>query len=596
MNEVEEVKNKIDIVELIGGYLSLKKAGVNYKALCPFHTEKTPSFMVSPERQSFRCFGCNKGGDIYTFIEEIEGMEFFDALKLLAGKAGVELKKRQNFSYGEKEIKPTEKTRLFEINDLAAKLYHKILLDHPKAEGARNYLKKRGVKKETIINWNLGYAPKMWDLLSKFLGKKGYSEKEIFKAGLLVLGESGKYWDRFRGRIMFPICNISGQVIAFTGRVLDDSDLPAGRQVQKAAKYVNSSESPIYTKGKTIYGLDRARLDIRAQNRSVLVEGNIDVIACHTAGFKNVVAVSGTALTSEQLKILARYSPEVILIFDSDNAGIVAMKRAISLALQNDLSPKVTTFLGFKDPDEAIKADPKNFERAIKDAKPALTYWIDSLILENDILAPDGRKKISREILPVLKIISDEIEKDYYIKYLAKKLSVSESVVKEQIKKTKSQIGDQNYASNSEVKKSQNQIENSSERIFQKIAGIVWQSPELVSILPKEIFSENFSDKMLSDFFAYIKEKKEKNLLSSELRAKLDSWSLLATADLEQSEEQILKKELQSLVKTYLEGKKEAIKSEYAQKIAEAESSGDREKLKSLLKEFQNAIINNELK
>ena len=391
MNEVEEVKNKIDIVELIGGYLTLKKAGVNYKGLCPFHSEKTPSFMVSPERQSFKCFGCGKGGDVFTFIEEIEGMDFYDSLKLLAARAGVELKKRQTFSYGGKDIEPSEKTKIFEINELSAKLYHKILADHPKADHARKYLKNRGISDESIKNFQLGYAPKSWDLLIKFLAKKGYSEKEIYKAGLLVFGEKGKYWDRFRGRIMFPISNISGQIVAFTGRVLEDDP--------KAAKYVNSAESPIYIKGKTIYGLDLARIEIRSQGYAVMVEGNMDVIACHQAGFKNVVAVSGTALTADQLKILARYSPDVYFCFDSDSAGKTALKRAITLAVENDINAKVLTLPGFKDPDDAIKSDPKNWQQGIKSAKPALEYWIDSLVLEHGASDVGEKKKISKRFL-----------------------------------------------------------------------------------------------------------------------------------------------------------------------------------------------------
>jgi len=575
MNEVEEIKGKIDIVELVGGYLTLKKAGVNYKGLCPFHNEKTPSFMVSPERQSFKCFGCGKGGDVFTFIEEIEGMDFYDSLKLLAGKAGVELRRRQSISWGEKEYQPTEKTKIFEINDLSAKLFHKILTDHPKADKARQYLKNRGILEKTISDWQIGYAPRSWDLLIKFLSVKGYSEKEIFRAGLLVLGEKGKYWDRFRGRIMFPINNISGQVIAFTGRVLEDDP--------KAAKYVNSAESPIYVKGKTIYALDKARIDVRASGYSVMVEGQMDVIACHQAGFHNVVAVSGTALTSDQLKILARYSPDIIFSFDSDSAGKIALKRAITMAVQSDINAKVATFPGFKDPDEAIKSDPKNFEVGIKSAKPALEYWIDSQVLEFGTTDVNEKKKISKEVLPLIKIVLNELEREHYIKYLAKKLVVSESSIFDQLGKTKETA---NFDRPSEEK---NNPENLN--FEQKLAGLLWYKPKLVDNLPKDVFALNFTDQAAKALFSAIKSNKEPKSLPSELKNKLDLFAIQVTNDLDLDEEDIIDREFDSMIKNFYKKKREKIKNEIAEKIAEAEVSGDREKIKELMKELQSAMI-----
>jgi DNA primase len=577
-NEVEEVKNKIDIVELIGGYLTLKKAGVNYKGNCPFHNEKTPSFMVSPERQSFKCFGCGKGGDAFTFIEEIEGMDFYDSLKLLAGKAGVELKKRQGISYGNKEYLPTEKTKIFEINDLAAQLYHKILIEHPKAENARSYLRNRGISEKSIAEWQIGYAPKSWDLLIKVLAKKGYPEKEVFKAGLLVFGEQGKYYDRFRGRIMFPIKNISGQVIAFTGRVLEDDG--------KSAKYVNSSESPIYIKGKTIFALDKARADIRAQGLSVMVEGQMDVISAHQSGFHNVVAVSGTALTSEQLKILGRYSSDIIFSFDSDSAGKVALKRAITLALQTDINAKVATFPGFKDPDEAIKSDPKNYELGIKSAKPALEYWIDSLLLEFGSADVNEKKKISKEILPVIKIVSNELEKEHYIKYLAKKLALSESSILAQLGKTKEAVS---FAKPQEA--SEAQVELSFE---QRLAGLIWHDPSLAKNIPASVYKLKFADPVVQTLLSDIKSNQDIKKISADIKTKLDLYAIEAIKDLDLEEEEIIPREFESLIKKYFVNKKEQTKEALAQRIAEAEGSGDREKIKQLMRELQSAIISEE--
>ena len=574
MDEVSEVKDKINIVDLIGGYLTLKKAGVNYKGSCPFHNEKTPSFMVSPERQSFKCFGCGKGGDIFTFVEEIEGMDFYDSLKLLAGRAGVELKPKGNFRYGDKEFAPTEKSKVFEINDLAAKLYHKILIDHPKAEHARKYLKNRGINKEAIKNFNLGYAPKSWDLLIKFLAKHNYNEKEAFKAGLLVLGEKGRYWDRFRGRIMFPINNISGQVVAFTGRILEDDD--------KSAKYVNSAESPIYTKGKTIYGLDKARIDIRAQDCAVLVEGNMDVIACHQAGFRNVVAVSGTALTAEQLKIISRYSQNIVFSFDSDSAGKIALKRAITLALSEDINVKVLNLPGFKDPDEAIKSDPKNWERAIKSAKPALENWIDELVLENDINDVNQKKAISKEILPVIKSIANDLEKEHYVRYLANKLAVSESSVISQLSKTK----EMSSASEEDSSKIVGSLD------FEKrLAGLVWQEKKLAEKVPAAIFEHNFSDQVANVLFVAIKSNKDIEKLSAADRSKLDLYAMEATADFDLNQDGIVEEEFNDLIKNFISRKKDQIKKEFAEKIAVAESGGDIPRIKELMSELQSAIL-----
>lgn len=574
MDEVEQIKDKIDIVELIGGYLTLKKAGVNYKGSCPFHNEKTPSFMVSPERQTFKCFGCDKGGDIFTFIEEIEGMDFYDSLKMLAGRAGVELKRKQGFRYGEKEFTPTEKSKIYDINDLAAKLYHKILTDHPKAEHARKYLKSRGINKKSIEDFNLGYAPKSWDLLIKFLARHKYNEKEIFKAGLLVLGENGRYWDRFRGRIMFPINNISGQVIAFTGRILEDSE--------KSAKYVNSAESPIYTKGKIIYGLDRARIDIRAGNKAILVEGNMDVIACHQSGFHNVVAVSGTALTSEQLKIIARYSPNVIFSFDSDTAGKTALKRSVTLALQNDINAKTLILPGFKDPDEAIKSDPKNWERAVKIAKPALEHWVDELVLENDINDVNQKKSISKEILPVIKIVVNDLEKEHYTKYLANKLAVSESSIISELKKTKE----------SSTPLSGDDTQTGSKMNFERrIAGLVWQEKKLAEKIPAVILDQKFQDEVANVLFLAIKSSKDIEKISSADKSKLDLYAMEATKDFDLDRDGIAEKEFDDLIKNHLNRCRDQVKSEFAEKIAVAQSSGDIDKIKQLMTELQSAIL-----
>ena len=581
MNEVEEIKDRVDIVELIGAYLTVKKAGVNYKALCPFHSEKTPSFMISPERQTFKCFGCNEGGDIFTFIEKMEGVDFYNALKILADRAGVKLAPK-SVRYGDREYQPDETTRLFEINDWAARVYHKILLDHPKANKARNYLEKRGLSEKTIEQFQIGYAPNSWDFLIKFLGQKKYQNKEIFKAGLLVEKPNDEYYDRFRGRIAFPINNIMGACIGFTTRLLEDS-----KGENQSVKYINSAESPIYRKSKILYGLDSAKMAIKDEGTAVVVEGNMDVIACHQAGFKNVVASSGTALTADQLIILSRYAGEIAFSFDQDSAGEQAMKRAVTLALSNDISVKIISLPGaYKDPDEAISASPKNWQEAAKKAKPALEHWIDLLIQKSNVLDVVNKKKIAKEILPVIKDIYSEIEKEHYIKFLSMRLGVSEQSLNQTLNKTKN---------TSPEKKTENSIKATHQfNIFERLAGVIWSDINLksqISNLKFEGIKYQGDDNLMEKFYNnLIADKLSKSNFSTQEINQLDQISMAIVADFDSREEEVIIAEIEYLIKTIEREQREKIKQEYIQKIKVAEADGDREKIKKLIAELSKLI------
>lgn len=571
-DEVSQIKERLDIVDVISSYLTVKRAGVNMKANCPFHNEKTPSFMISPEKQTFRCFGCNEGGDIFTFIEKIEGVDFYNALKILADKAGVKLATK-SIKYGNKEYKADKKTNIFEINDWTKKLYHKILQDHPKAEKARAYLRQRGMSDETISEFEIGYAPDSWDLLLQFLEKKGYKQEDAVAAGVLMRNERGKIYDRFRGRIMFPINNIMGSTVAFTSRILIDD--PNG------AKYINSSESPIYIKGKTIYGLDKAKMSIKESDLAVMVEGNMDVIACHQAGFKNVVATSGTAITVDQLKILNRYGGEIAFSFDSDTAGEMAMKRAVTLALQNDITTKIVSLPGpFKDPDEAIKSDPKNWTRAVEKSKPALEYWIDLLIRKNPDLGVAAKKTIAKEILPVIKTIYSDIEKEYYIKYLATKLSVSEKALIASLEKTKTENKTSEVASEDKPAKV---------TILEKILGLLWREPKMISALKNEL--DNLGQPLVPTFLKMVQKKEiDKTKIDPKEALTLNQYEMLALADVESEDEDTIKSELQFLIARFRSENSDHLKADFARKIQSAEASGDKDELKRLLQEFSNLI------
>jgi DNA primase len=573
MDEVAQIKERLNIEEVISSYSTLKKAGSNLKANCPFHTEKTPSFMVSPERQSFKCFGCGEGGDVFTFIEKIEGVDFYNALKILADRAGVKLKPK-SIRYGQKEYSPDINTKLYEINNWAARIYHQLLKKHPKAEAARKYLKNRGIKTSTIDTFKIGFAPESWDYIIKFLNAKGYEKDEIFKAGLLVRNERGDFYDRFRGRIMFPINNVMGNCIAFTSRVLKDDD--------KGAKYLNSADSSIYHKGKVLYGLDLSKMEIKSSDLAILVEGNMDVIACHQAGFKNVVASSGTATTIDQLKILNRYADEIAFSFDADSAGEAAMKRTVLLALQNDINAKIISLPAtFKDPDEAIAADPKNWQKAVEGAKPALEHWIDLSIRKTPDLSVIAKKKIAKEILPAIKLTASEIEQEHYIKYLAGKLSVSESSLLDALSKTKSEGKPQE-----EAQKTQKISDP------ERLIGLIWSEVELAKeVLEIGELLKALDNKNIEKIVKEIERGAiERNKFSGEEVLYFDQLEMVALHDLENEEKESKLTETRYLISKIKRGSREKIKADFARRIAEAEAAGDQKKITELVAEFSELI------
>ena len=590
MDEIAQIKDRLDILEIISSYLTVKKAGVNYKALCPFHTEKTPSFMISPERQTYKCFGCNEFGDIFTFIEKMEGVDFYNALKILADRAGVKLSPK-SIRHNDRDYQPDQTTKLFEINDWAAKVYNKILTDHPKAATARQYLEKRGLSLETIEEFKIGYAPSSWDFLIKFLSMKKYDNKEIFKAGLLVQRQGGDgFYDRFRGRITFPINNIMGACVGFTTRLLDDNpNPPAG-----GAKYINSAESPIYKKSKIIYGLDKAKMAIKDANLAIVVEGNMDVIACHQAGFKNVVASSGTALTIDQLKILTRYSPDIAFSFDSDNAGQAAMKKAVALALQNDVSTKIISLpLAYKDPDEAISANPKHWSDAVEKAKPALEYWIDLLIKNAKTLEVSTKKNIAREILPIIKIIYSDIEKEHYIKYLSMRLGISEKSLNQALDKSKSLIPETKYGDGKEGKEGkEGKDDKKSIDIYARLAGVIWEDLKIKDKITniKNVRYPGEDITLVKFYDNIIKDKLLESLFNDEEKNQLNQISLTVLADFDDKSEENLLAEAEYLIKSIERENREQIKQDFVQKIKQAEADGDRQKIKQLMEELSGLI------
>jgi DNA primase len=416
--EIDEIKARIDVVDLIGEYIRLKQAGTNWKALCPFHNEKTPSFMVSRDKQIWHCFGCSEGGDIFTFVQKIEHLEFPEVLRLLAQKAGVQLSDRN-------PQETSQRNRLLDICQLAAKFWHKILLDSPKAEQARQYLQKRKLDEKTIADFQIGYAPDSWDATVKFLKERGFAEQEIFLAGLTVKKERGQdFYDRFRDRIMFPINDTHGSPVGFSGRTL---------KTDEGAKYINTPQTMIYNKSLILYNLDKAKQEIKKQNQAILVEGQMDVLAAWQAGTHNVIASSGTALTLDQIKILKRSTNVVAICFDTDAAGESAARRGIDVALSQEVEVKVISLPQGKDPDECIKNNPDDWLTAIKDARSIMEHYVAQATQKFDSKTVDGKKQIAKLLLPLIAKIGNKIEQTHWLQQLAELLNVSEQILRESL-------------------------------------------------------------------------------------------------------------------------------------------------------------------
>ncbi len=444
MNELDQIKERLNVVDYIGETMSLKRYGRNFKGLCPFHSEKTPSFVVSPERNIWKCFGCQKSGDVFTFLMEMERLEFPEALKILADRTGVKLQSRPAGS-------PTSelKEKLLEMQHLAQEYYHYLLTKHRVGERARLYLKQRGITDLLIATFQLGFAPTSWDNLSLFLRKKGYTNDELVKSGLSISGRVGVY-DRFRSRIMFPIKNIRSETIAFSGRVFET--------YPKEAKYINSPETPLYTKGETLYGIHITKEMIRKQNACVVVEGEFDLISSYHSGVTNVVAIKGSALTDAQVHLLKRFTDRLVLALDADVAGDAATRRGIEIADKAGFEIRVVETLVGKDPDEAARENASMWKKAVQEAIVYFDFMISSACKRFAVDDPYGKKRISDEILPVIARIENPIVQAHYIKILSVKLAVSEDKMSEALKKFRQPILHKTTQVQNPVVKSHEQI------------------------------------------------------------------------------------------------------------------------------------------
>lgn len=576
MNELDEIKNRLDIVEYVGKYVQLKNTGRNFKGLCPFHTEKTPSFIVSPDKQIWHCFGCNEGGDIISFAEKMEGMDFAEALRMLAERAGVKLPERINAT------KKSDNDKYYAINEEACSYYQKELHSES-GKRVLAYLKSRYFSDETIKNFRFGYSPAKGDVLTKHLNLLGYQNADLIKSGISI-NKNGRVIDMFRNRLMIPIMNQSGKVVAFTARVLDDS-LP---------KYINTPESPVYHKSDVLFGFDKAKEAARKQDHLILVEGNMDMVASYQAGIKNVVAVSGTALTENQLNLIKRFTKNVKISFDVDMAGINAAKRAIELAMEKGFNIKVIEVPEGKDPADLVKNDPKKWILACKKAKYVIDYIFDSTFDKHNLNNILEKKQATKELLAVVSKLPDPVEKEHYLNILAQRVGVSMQALVDALAKAKVTKARNEKPPIETAKKAKK------ESLEEHVLGLLLIAPQFIDFFFNKLGLSDFTDlqnkqlvESIADFHTNNKEFKVKvweKTLTDEQKKLINTLILQSEDEFVNFEDEQLGEEL---FNSALRLKRENIgreKLELSAKIKQAESAGVKTDLVKFMADFQELI------
>ncbi|MEY4440747.1 MAG: primase, primase protein [Candidatus Parcubacteria bacterium] len=504
-HQIQDIKERLPIEEVVSRYIKLEKSGINLKGLCPFHGEKTPSFFVAPHRGSFMCFGCGKKGDIFTFVQEIEGIEFFDALKQLAEQAGVTLELQKTDS--------KEKKDSYAILEKACLVFQSYL---QKDIRAQEYLSGRGLNEQTIRQFRIGFIPDEWNLLYTEL-KNSFDEKDILESGLVIKHENGRVYDRFRGRIMFPIFDSNGKVIAFTGRVLipEQKDTP---------KYVNSPETSLFSKSHILYGLNFAKQSIRKHNFVILVEGQMDVIMSYQMGYSNTVASSGTAFTQDQLQIISKLTPNLLLAFDSDSAGLTTTAKVWEMAINQGLDVKIAYYEGAKDPADTIKDNPELWKNIIKGSIHIIEF-VSRLVAK----ISDERKRIKayqERILPLLRRVHTYSEKNFFIEKISTLLSINSAIIWSDLSLGSSEIESKNIRQYERVEKiEQEPIVSSYISFFSKI------NPDIKNTIEEFLKTYNLSSINLEN---------------------IDEKKLFQIEELYEKEEKLLRNEFKEVFSQYV--------------------------------------------
>jgi DNA primase len=473
-NKIEEIRSSANIVDIISGYVQLRKRGKNFLGLCPFHSEKTPSFTVSEDKQIFHCFGCHTGGNVFKFLMEYEKISFVEAVQELAQELGIPLE----FDQQESEEKQTEQEILYDINTETARYFSNNLLNSTEGEIAFNYFQNRKIKPGTMRAFGLGYAFNGWDNLLHFLQEKKIDIDKALQLGLIGKSNEGRLYDKFSSRIIFPVFSPNGRVVAFAGRILENKE--------GSAKYLNSPESLIYTKGRILYGLSHAKDEIRRVDKAILVEGYMDLISLYQNGIKNVVAVSGTALTEEQVQLLSRYTKNVVLLFDADTAGIKAAMRSIELLLRRDFEIKIISLPEGEDPDSYVNNYGKEkFDEMIKSAKNFLEYQSEYYESQGMFDDPAKTTEAIRDLVKPLALINDELKANLLIKNIAKKFNLRERLLESELDKVKAGLNRQNAV---EIERQERKVREKEKRILMSEEDIPVETINLEKEIIKLLF------------------------------------------------------------------------------------------------------------
>lgn len=566
MQPSEKIKEKLDLVDFVKSYVELKPAGRNWKGRCPFHSEKTPSFIVSKDRQIWHCFGCGKGGDIFKFLMEFENLEFREALKILAEKAGVELKTMNPEEYRQFGI-------LYDINEAAKDFY---VENFSKFPVAKNYLLNRGLKPEVMDEFEIGFAPNDFDATTTHLIKKGFKVDDIIRAGIAFKSDSGRVGDRFRGRIQFPIHDHSGKVIAFSGRIL-----PELEDKTDMGKYVNSPETLIYQKSKILYGFWRTKKDIRDSREALLVEGQMDFLMSYQSGLKNIIATSGTALTPDHLKVLKPIADKIIISFDNDSAGVMAAERAIDLLGEADFNVAILHLGSYKDPADAAISDPAFLINAAANAKSALNFYFERY-LSGDLAR---EKKNIRAVLAKIKKLGSAIERAAWLRELSHLIGIKESDLREEMDAL--QADSSRAAGGNPNARAENKVISKAgerrERLAEKVLSLTMLRADLLDIIPP--YLGFFPGNYLKAYKA-IHEAGESDAQIAELINFISLRSGMETSLEKEDQEEELVKLLSELELEHLKIMGEAARAE----ILSAETEGDEEKLIETMRRFDDTM------
>lgn len=475
---IEQVKDQADIVEIISSYITLKKAGSNFKALCPFHHEKTSSFMVSPQKQIFHCFGCGEGGNVFSFLMKQERMTFPETVEFLAEGFGISVPQPQKGA-----ISSSSGQEIYETNSLAVRYYHDLLVRSPSTASAQQYLRQRGVSAETIKKFQLGLSPDQWEGLITFAKSNGISTAALARGGLILQREDGGYYDRFRNRLMFPIFDLRDRVIGFGGRVLTEEG-------EGTPKYLNSPETGVYQKGRQLYGLSWAKENIKEKDAVLLVEGYMDLITLYQAGIEFVVASCGTALTVEQIRILKRFTHRVIVVYDGDQAGQMASLRGMDLLLEEGCQVRLIDLPQGKDPDDFIRSEGVSaFRQKMQQAKDLLEYKLGLLLREKNIRDPYQKAHVAKEMLATIRHIPSPVLRGEYLKQLAEKIHIREENLW-------SELNQFSQTRTEEVKLVKNQPPRISlaEKLLLRL---VFEQPDFLEVIHRELLVEDFENEQV---------------------------------------------------------------------------------------------------